>query len=179
MPLPNTNRRAPRVLNCISTLSTVQEEQYLDFRQVDRTLEALTLIEDDDHRRRQFKAFIKDSVAIEGRASLASWTSHASPFVQFANARLAAIGQQVQTAEWNTYVTSGFQELPTQQPPQQWACVDMLVQLGSLVRQAEAAQFQTKNKKLKSPVSSCKRNCTFCTRKKGIKGLQDKEVLLP
>ena len=182
-------RPSPSMLSCASQHATIMDTlipaniQHLDFRQVDETLEELTLIPDDTERRQKFKQFICRCVGIESKlllqnTSACSWKSKYSPFVEFANARLTMIGTEVQQAEWDAYVTSGFQ-MPHEKPPQQWACVDMLVQLGILVRKAEAAEYRLHRERQdqQQKKKACK-NCAMCKKKKATEVAKD-ALLLP
>lgn len=181
--------RPSSILNCASEPATTVDTlipatmQHLDFRQVDQTLAELTLILDDTERRHKFKQFIRRCVEVESKvlsqtASTCSWNSKHSPFVEFANARLTMIGTEVQQAEWANYVTSGFQ-IPQRKPPQQWACVDMLVQLGILVRKAESEEYRLHRERQdrQQKKKACK-NCAMCQKKKAAAFVKD-ALLLP
>jgi hypothetical protein len=126
--------------------SNTEEPTVNRFPFMDEKLNSFSQINDDQRRRTEFETFVLRHVK-EEKLFDPSWSQDTSPFVELLNARLAILGQSVQDNSWDTYITSGFDKSTV--GPQLWACVDMLIQLKTVVRKSE---------------KSCAKKCPRCSR---------------
>jgi hypothetical protein len=114
--------------------SSEQTQQQLQLQEIEEQLFQISLVEDDDDRRKRFERFITTSIGREKQPYL--WIRRTSPFVQQVQEQLKCLGTAVQQEAWDKYVTSGFQA-PTNKKSQLWACVDMTVQFQVVVRKLD------------------------------------------
>lgn len=111
----------------------VEEPAMLSSLPGDEAIFILSLIDDDEARRRTVASYLRDGLAREQSllATGACWQRDRSTFVRQAKEHLKLIGSTVQDEAWEKYVTTGCERVRCQ-PQQLWACVDMTVQFSKV-----------------------------------------------
>lgn len=99
----------------------------------DEAILFLSMISDDDLRRKTVKLYLRDGLRREQSLLTTGsfWHTDRSTFVQQSKKYLKQIGSTAQEKAWEKYITTGC-ERPRRQPQQMWACVDMTVQFSKV-----------------------------------------------
>lgn len=111
----------------------VDEPSMLSSLPSDEAIFILSMISDDDSRRKTVKSYLLDGLAREQSLleTGSCWHRDRSTFVRQAREHLKLISGTVQDNAWEKYVTTGCEPRPCQ-PQQLWACVDMTVQFSKV-----------------------------------------------
>ena len=118
----------------LKTSVYVEEPSRLTSLPGDEAIFILSMISDDDLRRKTVNSYLLDGLAREQMMLTpgSSWDRYDSFFVQKSNKYLRLIGTAVQDEAWEKYITTGCERLPYK-PQQLWACVDMTVQFSRVI----------------------------------------------
>ena len=124
-----------RVRTHLKTSPYVDEPSRLSSLSSDEAIFVLSMISDDDLRRKTVKFYLDDGLRREQSffTTGSFWRRDQSTFVRQSKEHLKLISSAVQADAWESNVTDGCKN-PGCQPQQLWACVDMTVQFSKVFR---------------------------------------------
>ena len=132
---PASSRLRVQIYLKTSPYSYVDEPSRLSSLPSDEAIFVLSMISNDDLRRKTVKFYLYDGLRREQSffTTGSFWRRDLSTFVRQSKEHLKLIVSAVQADAWESYVTDGCKS-PRCQPQQLWACVDMTVQFCKVFR---------------------------------------------